>query len=216
MKGYKIGLIGNNKVLIILYIPHDSLTNKNRTNIIDPVHAKYRCNRAYVLDIVDGNYNSYKFAASGFYSKKILYEKNKIIESEFDEDITIENGKGIHYFIDRDTALNYRVPILQQYWSNYPNLYRIYYGSGQLHTEINYITDENNRILYKIIQEYYSCGQIKLDYNLAINKYDGLFREWYESGIMKKRLTYEKNKVVSYVEHWDVRGNKHFIYYGLN
>jgi antitoxin component YwqK of YwqJK toxin-antitoxin module len=43
---------------------------------------------------------------------------------------------------------------------------------------------------------------------LNINKYDGLYREWYENGILKTKLTYNNNKVVSYLENWDVRGNK--------
>ena len=70
---------------------------------------------------------------------------------------------------------------------------------------------ESKKISYKIIQEYFPTGQIKLDYNLSINKYDGLYREWFKNGIMKKRLTYDKNKVISYVEYWDIRGNKHEI-----
>jgi antitoxin component YwqK of YwqJK toxin-antitoxin module len=214
MKGYKIGYTGSVKVLITLLIPNDALTNKDRDTIIDSNNAKYRCNKAYVIDIVDENDNSYDFAESGFYSKKLLYIKNKLIISDFDDDILIENGKGIHYFIDIYTALNYRVPILEQYWLDKDNIYRSYYGSGQLHQEIKYTLDDNKRILYKIIQEYFPSGQIKLDYNLLINKYDGLYREWYANGIMKKRLTYKNNKVISYVEYWDIRGNKHFIYYG--
>ena len=214
MKGYKIGYVGTTKVLITLLIPNDALTNENRNTIINPLHAKYRCNKAYVIDIVDENDYAYEFAESGFYSKKLIYIKNKLIISDFDDDILIENGKGIHYFIDIYTAINYRVPILEQYWLDKDNIYRNYYGNGQLHQEIKYTLDDNKRILCKIIQEYFPSGQIKLDYILLINKYDGLYREWYANGIMKKRLTYKNNKVISYVEYWDIRGNKHFIYYG--
>jgi len=214
MKVYKIGYIGTTKVLITLLIPNDALTNKNRNTIINPLHAKYRCNKAYVIDIVDENDYAYEFAESGFYSKKLIYIKNKLITSDFDDDILVENGKGIHYFIDIHTAINYRVPILQQYWLDKENIYRNYYGNGQLHQEIKYTLDDNKRISYKIIQEYFPTGQIKLDYNLAINKYDGIYREWYANGQMKKRLTYKNSKVISYVEYWDIRGNKHFIYYG--
>lgn len=208
MKGYKIGLVGNIKVLIVLSIPDDALTNLNRPNIINPRFAKYRCNQAYVTHIVDTNYTCYKYAVSGFYKNKIIYEENKLVKSNFDPDITVENGEGIHFFLDHHLAQNYRVPILHQCWFDKENIYRDYYGSGQLHQEINYILDKNNRITYKIIQEYYPTGQIKLDYNLAINKYDGLYREWYANGIMKKQFVYEKNKMISYPENWDVRGNK--------
>ena len=211
MNGYKISYIGSTKVLITLLIPDDALTNKNRYTILNSLHAKYRCNKAYVIDIVDENNNTYDFVESAFYNKKLIYIKNKLITSEFNDDILIENGKGIHYFIDVHTALNYKVPILQQCWLDTDDVYRDYYGNGQLHQEIKYTLDNNKRISNKLIQKYFPTGQIKLDYNLRINKYDGLYREWFANGIMKKRLTYNNNKVISYVEYWDIRGNKHYI-----
>ena len=63
-------------------------------------------------------------------------------------------------------------------------------------------------IVNKKIKEYFDSGQIRFEYSLNINKYDGLYREWYENGILKTKLTYNNNKVVSYLENWDVRGNK--------
>jgi antitoxin component YwqK of YwqJK toxin-antitoxin module len=149
----------------------------------------------------------YDSATSFYFKKKLLYEKNKIVKSDFDDDINVEAGEGIHYFIDRETALNYTIPILYQQWENEPMIYKDFYGNGHLHKKIKYYLDiDNKNIIYKIIQEYYKNGQIKRCYNLTINKYDGLYTEWYESGIMKKRLKYEKNKVVSIKENWDVRG----------
>jgi antitoxin component YwqK of YwqJK toxin-antitoxin module len=207
--GYKIGFTNNRKVLIKLSIPNDALTNKDRDTIIDPKYAKYRCNRAYVVYIIDMYENEYDKAIS-FYSKnKLLYEKNKIVLSNFDKDIIQENSNGIHYFTDKELALNYNIPILYQEWKDENDIYKDYYGNGQLHKKIKYYLDDNKKIIYKNVQEYYINGQIKKDYNLDINKYDGLYREWYKDGIMKTRLTYDKNKVISFIENWDVRGIKH-------
>lgn len=204
--GYKIGFTNNVKVLIKLLIPNDAITNKDRYTIIDPRYAKYRCNKAYVTDIIDMYENEYNIAIS-FYSKnKLLYEKNKIVISEFDHDIIQENSTGIHYFIDKELALNYKIPILYQEWKEENNIYKDYYGNGQLHKKIKYYLDDNKDIIYKNIQEYFINGQIKKDYNLYINKYDGLYREWYKDGIMKTRITYNKNKVISIIENWDIRG----------
>ena len=208
MEGYKIGFVGDIKVLITLLIPSDVKTNMNRIDIIDPTCAKYRCNRAYVIDIIDQNNIRYEIAESGFYSKKLIYQKGKITESEFNDDINIVNTYGIHYFLDIHMAINYKEPILHQIWSNEKNVYKDYYCNGQVHKKIKYYLDSDNKIIYKIIQEYYDNGQIKLDYNLDINKYDGLYREWYMNGIMKKRLTYEKNKVISHIERWTIHGIK--------
>jgi antitoxin component YwqK of YwqJK toxin-antitoxin module len=206
--GYKIGITNNRKVLIKLLIPNDAITNKDRYTIIDAKYAKYRCNKAHVIYIIDMYENEYNTAIS-FYSKnKLLYEKNKIVISEFDQDITNENSKGIHYFIDKELALNYKIPILYQEWKEEHNIYKDYYSNGQLHKKIKYYLDADNKINYKNVQEYFSNSNIKKDYNLAINKYDGLYREWYNDGIMKSRLTYKKNKVISFIENWDIRGIK--------
>jgi len=214
MEGYKIGYVTNDripyrKVLIILLIPIDSITNIHRTNIINKQHAKYRCNKAYVKDIKDTFDNSYNSAISKFYRNKLIYQKNKIVESDFDPDINIVSTYGIHFFLDKDTALNYREPILYQVWENEINVFKEFYENGQIHKIIYYILSVDKKtIVNKKIKEYFDSGQIRFEYSLNINKYDGLYREWYENGVLKTKLTYNNNKVVSYLENWDVRGNK--------
>ena len=222
MEVYKIGYVNNDctrikykKVLITLLLLATVKTNIDRSNIIDKKYAKYRCNKAYVKDIIDNNNKSYNIATSGFYHEKLIYEKNKMIETSFDEDIEEVCSGGIHFFLDRETALNYKENILYQSWKNEPNVYKNFYGNGQICKIINYTLDNpkdksiKQTIIYKNIKEYYENGQIKLDYNLSINKYDGLYIEWFENGQMKKKLRYDKNKVVSYIHSWDVRGIKH-------
>ena len=221
MEVYKIGyvnikseytIIKYKKVLIILLLLANVKTNIDRSNIINKKHAKYRCNKAYVKDIIDNNNKSYDVAITGFYHEKLIYEKNKMVETTFDIDINKVCSSGIHFFLDRETALNYKEQILYQRWENEPNVYKNFYGNGQISKIINYTLDKpidksiRQTIIYKNIKEYYENGQIKLDYNLAINKYDGLYIEWYENGQMRKKLQYDKNIVISYIQSWNVRG----------
>ena len=214
MEGYKIGFVINNnnirKVLITLLIPNNALTNMNRENIIDKKHAKYRCNNAYVVEIED-NYKNYDSAMSGFYTKKLLYEKNKVIETSFDIDIKNVSSDGIHFFLDLETALNYKEPILRQRWKNERDTYKEYYSNGQVAKIVKYKLDEKDpkTIIYKKIKEYYEDGLNKIEYNLSINKYDGLYQEWYPDGKLKKRIKYDKNRVISIIESYDIRGNKY-------
>jgi len=196
MEGYKVGFVNNRKVLIKLLILDDALTNKDRNTIIDPIHARYRCNRALVIEIIDMYNNTYRSAISYYSKNKLIYNINEFVTSDYDEDVRIESGKGIHYFINKDTAINYKVPILYQHWSDENNTYKEYYGNGQLRKKIKFNVDINNVIMYKNIQEYFINGQIKKEYNLAINKYDGLYTEWYSNGLLKKNLTYNKNKLI--------------------
>ena len=64
---------------------------------------------------------------------------------------------------------------------------------------INY----NNHDLFD--NEYYD---VNYNLNLHINKYDGVYKEWYENGNMKKKLKYDNNRIISYVENWDKHGSK--------
>ena len=42
---------GANDTIIVLEIPADAKTNEDRTGIVDPLYAKYRCDKAYVKRI---------------------------------------------------------------------------------------------------------------------------------------------------------------------
>ena len=64
MLGYKIAEHGNVRVLVTLEIPDDALTNMNRYDIFDAMKAKYRTNKAKVLDIEDEQGTKYTHANS--------------------------------------------------------------------------------------------------------------------------------------------------------
>jgi len=209
MEGYKTGLYNNIKVLIILYIPIDAKTNINRVNIQNKKYATYRTNKAYVLHIVNKSNHEYDHAISRFNSNKIIYNRSTIIENNFDDNIDNINSEGIHFFLDKELAINYREPILKQIWLYENNIYKDYYNNGQLHKKIKYVYDSVNKIItHKHVQEYYENSNIKLDYKLHINKYNGQYKEWYKNGNLKKRLFYEENKIIGYVESWNLMGIK--------
>ena len=42
---------GANDTIIVLEIPVDGKTNEDRTGIVDPLYAKYRCDKAQVVRI---------------------------------------------------------------------------------------------------------------------------------------------------------------------
>jgi antitoxin component YwqK of YwqJK toxin-antitoxin module len=209
MQGYKTGLVDKIKVLIVLYIPINAKTNINRENIRYTKYATYRTNKAYVLSIFDYKSNEYDSATSRFSNKKITYYKNTLAESEFNDNIECINTDGIHFFLDPEYALNYREHIQKQVWLEDINIYKNYFNNGQLHKKIKYYLNYNDKTInYKQIIEYYSNGHNRYEYNLLVNKLDGVYKEWYPNGVLKKRLTYSQNKIVSHIENWDIRGLK--------
>jgi hypothetical protein len=177
MNVYKSGLSdNNNRVLITLFIPVRAKTNIFRKNIINKLYAKYRTDLALVVSIVDDNYTQYIKARSAFYNETIIYKIGSLIKSEFNPNINIVNGKGIHFFIDRNIALNYGRPILEQKWIhnyiNTPNLYQSFYSNGSLKERIKY-TLKDNKILNEHVEVWYENGYRKFIDNYILGKKNG-------------------------------------------
>ena len=113
MIGYKIGqiILGNTqiKVLITLEIPNDAQTNLNRTNIKHKEYAKYRCNKALVISKKDKKENKHENAFSSIYNEKSIEYKvgEKVEEPNYDKDIDIVCGEGIHFFLNKEIAMLY-------------------------------------------------------------------------------------------------------------
>ena len=113
MIGYKIIFSNDSqrkRLLVTLEIPQDAKTNLNRPGLIDPQHAKYRCDKALVVSIhCQQSGTEYTTGISGFWSDTVVYTKNEIVSSEFNPDLENSCSTGIHFFIDKQTAMCYRM-----------------------------------------------------------------------------------------------------------
>ena len=214
MNAYKSGITSNNiRVLITLFIPVRAKTNMTRKNIIYKLFAKYRCNVAKVLSIIDENNISYTSATSAFYFEPIIYRVGETIKLEFDENINIVSGKGIHFFIDKLMAINYNKPILEQKWPLYKNLYQDFYSNGRLKQRIKY-TIENNEIYHKYIEVWYENGYRKYSINYILDQKNGIFNEWYINGQFKLSCNYFNDAKYGIEKRFYENGNKEsFISY---
>jgi len=87
--------------LIKLYIPKDAKRSS-------ATGKKCRTNKAKVLDITDLQGTYHFEAAWSLYSPIFLYEKGKYVEvTDFDENRYNECSSGIHFFVDKEEAINY-------------------------------------------------------------------------------------------------------------
>lgn len=214
MNAYKSGITSNNiRVLITLFIPVRAKTNMTRKNVINKLFAKYRCDLAKVLSIIDENNIAYTSSISAFYFEPIIYRVGETIKSEFDENINIVTGKGIHFFIDKLMALNYNKPILEQKWPLYKNLYQDFYSNGCLKHRIKY-TLENNDIYHKYIEVWYENGYRKYSINYILDNKNGIFNEWYINGQFKSSCNYlDDNKYGIEKKYYDNGNKESFINY---
>lgn len=87
-------------VIVVLQLLDDSKNNEMRNGIIDSNLAKFRCNKARVIDIYDYNTeHKYNQAISMYKYKKIIYTRDNIVEcDDYDENINKIYAPGIHYF----------------------------------------------------------------------------------------------------------------------
>lgn len=200
MIGYKIAAYTGHKspecipVLVTLKIPKDAITNIHRKDIIDPIHAKYRCNRAIVLSIEDENGNSYKTAKSCIYQKKQLkYTLGKtIICREYVKNPCVTQGEGIHFFLDKQTAVMYGIQDDPEV-SGYTGEYITWHDNGQIEVQTTFYdgTVHGNYL------EWYDNGQLRIQTSFRYGKLHGEYTEWGYYGQLRIKTRYRFDKEIN-------------------
>ena len=100
-EGSFIGYKKANKHLIKLLILEDSKRSSATT-------LKCRCDKAKVLSITNIKTGKEISKIASDYDKNFIYEVGKIVEvKDFDEDRWNECSTGIHFFINKESAINY-------------------------------------------------------------------------------------------------------------
>jgi antitoxin component YwqK of YwqJK toxin-antitoxin module len=151
MEAYKLAMSIKRDIYLIiqLEIPEDAITNMNRKNIVNNDTAKYRTDKAKVMDIYDFCGNNYE-EASSIYDKNFCYKKGEIIsENTFDKKLENVCTKGIHFFLYENIARNYIY-----YYTNPENengLIILFYDNGQVYEEFTVVNGyiDGKRIKYR-------------------------------------------------------------------
>lgn len=100
-EGSFIGYKNANKHLIKLLILEDSKRSSATT-------LKCRCDKAKVLSITNIKTGKEVNEITSNYDKNFIYEVGKIVEvKDFDEDRWSECSTGIHFFMNKENAINY-------------------------------------------------------------------------------------------------------------
>ena len=101
--GWKKAEGNKNKVIVKLHIPSDAKRSSATTR-------KCRCSKAEVIAIynLDGT-EARETTCHSDYDNSFIYEVGKTVEvTDFNEDRWNECAKGIHFFINRQEAINYK------------------------------------------------------------------------------------------------------------
>ena len=174
MIGYKIASSEGKRVLVTLEIPSGANTNLDRKDVKDKLYAKYRCDKAFVLCIEDEEGIKYKSASTSIFSfKKIKYVVGEeIFEKDYDKDVNVVCGEGIHFFLTKEVALLYGLHYLDE------GEYKDWHSNGQLRVLSNYKEGKKNGE-YKM---WYEDGKLHLFCNYKEDKLEGEYKLWYMDG----------------------------------
>lgn len=96
--------------LVTLVIPKNAITNQHREGVFDIYNAKHRTNIAYVKDIhhIHDIHQKSKCAISTYHKNWLRYVVGTFIkEPRFDMNLNKICAEGIHYFLNKDLAINY-------------------------------------------------------------------------------------------------------------
>ena len=199
MIGYKIASSEGKRVLVTLEIPSDANTNLDRKRLKDKMCAKYRCDKAFVLCIEDEEGKKYKSASTSIFSfKKIKYVlEEEIFEKDYNKDVNVVCGEGIHFFLSKEVALLYGLDKIEN------GEYKEWYSNGQLEILYNYKEG-------KLEGEYKSWFKNGNQWEHTFYKdsnLEGEYKSWFKNGKLHIDCHYKEGKLEGKYKQWDEKGN---------
>lgn len=118
--------------LAVLRKCQDSKTSENRSSIVDKRYAQFRANKLYVVKIA--TLPNLEFVESAKSLRQSYFEYNvdeMVEESDFEEDVEIISGRGLHYFKSITAALCFGF-IPNEIYEYYDGIWYSYNWNGKL------------------------------------------------------------------------------------
>jgi antitoxin component YwqK of YwqJK toxin-antitoxin module len=184
----------NTKFIVVLKKLPDTKTNESRSNVKDPLYAKFRANKLLVVDIINKFTNNTinADATSTYKNNTITYKKDTIVQvDDFEENLNIISAPGIHYFQNSESAFYY-------------GLVKITFG-GLLEVVDRESLDKFNG--YMPIKDWYDNGQLFREYAFGkVSYYEGLYKKWYDNGQLMNECTFKNGVKDGICKKWYLNG----------
>lgn len=170
--------------IVILEKMEDTMTNEQRSNVSNHLHASFRGNKFRVANIIH-KFNLQQIPMienSYFVANKLLYKVGEIILSNaYDPDINHISSNGIHYFLTIDTAYYFELDELKTYSGMFIN----WFPNGNIRCVRNYISGLKSAGIE--LNEWFNNTFINYQYDIKSQK-------------VYKIITNEYNKTVYFTE----------------
>jgi antitoxin component YwqK of YwqJK toxin-antitoxin module len=173
-------------------------TNEKRGGIADPLHAKFRTDKALVIDIKNFTTGLQMEEDVSKHDPEFVYKVGEEVRGDdYDEDINEVCAPGIHYFKTKEAA--------ESWWLRHnlykiEGLYRTWYENGQLESEANY-KDGKKDGLYR----WWHCdssGKLKEESNYKDGKWNGSCKWWHENGALEIESNYKDGRKDGLYRWW--------------
>jgi len=224
LTGYKIASTKDGKsALVTLDIGSDSNTNLYRKDIVDKLHAKYRCDKATVISIVICDTDEPVTCAYTciYKDKRIKYVVGEeVVEPSYNKDINVVCGEGIHFFLSKEIAMLYGLDkvengVHKRWWNNGQLMDRAMYVEGKLNGEYkawhengqlwklgNYVEDK----LHGEYKAWHDNGQLMDRAMYVEGKLHGEYKALYDNGQLMVQTTYVEGKLHGEYKRWHDNG----------
>ena len=93
--------------IVTLELLEDSKNTEKRFDVANDKYAKFRCNRAKVVNITNVKTGEKMEKDVSIYDHKFIYRLGKIVKTDFDRYLNRVCTRGIHYFKTEETALSW-------------------------------------------------------------------------------------------------------------
>lgn len=183
--------------IVTLKLDSSCKTNENRKNIIDPMYAKYKCDKAYVDDIRHKNTNKQIDCIKSDYDRNFSYIRGEISTVEnYDNSKVCSNG--IHYYLSYGAAFCYKFN--DKICSCNDANITICLSSDKHESwhDANIVmlpcSPHPPRVIK--INAIYNCD------NNYLNQKDGPRKLWHDNGQLYKKCNYVNGKINGLYESW--------------
>jgi len=187
-----------NEYLITLQVSAEpSNTNLERSNVDNRETAKFRCKKAFVLDITHKFTGDSVESIRSNYKDDFVYRKGEFIE-EPNYYTNYENvcSPGIHFFLIEEVAFFWGLDAIEN------GCYRKWHENGKLWVECGY----KNGKLEGPYKSWHENGHLEAEDVYKNGKEEGLGKSWDENGQLIEECGYKNGKLEGPYKSWYENG----------
>ena len=196
----------------------DTNNNENRNDVADPLHAKFRCDRAKVISIINPTDGKSMEEDISIYDENFIYKVGEIVSSNYDKDVNEVCTKGIHYFKTKETAVSWFYQSNDKkffdgkrigWHENGRKRYEKSYNDGKKDGTWTWWYDKDGEKDGKWIS-WYKSGSKEYEKSYKKGKKDGTWTYWYDGGSKEYERSYKDGKEDGIWIGWYENGNREY------